>query len=953
MSMRKKEGMRRTVAHLHSAQCTNAVIIVACAVVCLLLNQVASPRHVDARIKAIEQVADLHRAFQNPPDDSKVMMRWWWLGPAVSKPEIEREMRLMKEAGIGGFEVQPVYPVALDDASNGIKTLPFLSDDFIDALRFTNARAREIGLRFDLTLGSGWPYGGPTVPIDQAAGRLRVERVNIPEGSRRAPLPSIGAGEKLLAVFAAQAIDKSIIAGTLREITDIRDGAAILPEGTSAPLQVQFFIAGRTGMQVKRPAVGAEGFVLDHLSREAVDNYLHRVGDRLMSAFDAGPPRAVFCDSLEVYNSDWSNDFLEEFQKRRGYDLKPQLPALVNDLGRQSAAVRHDWGQTLTELLNERFLQPLQEWSRKHRALFRVQCYGTPPATLSSNRYADLSEGEGHRWKSLSATRWASSANHLFGRPVTSSETWTWLHSPSFRATPLDIKAEADRHFLQGVNQLIGHGWPYTAPGVEYPGWRFYAAGVFNDKNPWWIVMPDVSKYLQRVSYLLRQGEPTNDIAIYLPNDDAWASLANGNVNLIDALRLRLGPDLIPAVLESGYGFDFIDGDVLKQLGRIEKGSLRLASNNYRIVILPNVEQIPAETLKILAAFAQTGGTLIATRRAPVLSPGFQTKPADHQQISEMSNALFDGPTAKGRLVKDESGELARVLAAALKPDVALAPAVADIGFIHRSTSDAEIYFIANTGNERRRARATFRVEGMNPEWWDPMNGEARPATVAGRGTGGVSIDIDLEAYDSRVLVFSRGTIPAIALVTAPAPVPIDLSQGWQVSFGETGSPVKMDTLRSWTDDERTRYYSGLAFYEKSFVIPDSFLKNGIRARLDFGESKPLHVAENPRVPAMQALLEGPVREAAVVTLNGRRAGSVWCPPYSIDVTDYLKSGANKLRLIVANTAINYMAGHALPDYRLLNLRYGERFQPQDMDKVQPQPSGLLGKIRLIAGKPE
>jgi hypothetical protein len=100
----------------------------------------------------------------------------------------------------------------------------------------------------------------------------------------------------------------------------------------------------------------------------------------------------------------------------------------------------------------------------------------------------------------------------------------------------------------------------------------------------------------------------------------------------------------------------------------------------------------------------------------------------------------------------------------------------------------------------------------------------------------------------------------------------------------------------------------------------------------------------------MRALLDGPVREAAVVTVNGRHAGSVWCPPYSIDVTDYLKGGENKLRITVGNTAINYMAGHALPDYRLLNLRYGERFQPQDMDKIQPVPSGLLGRIRLSTG---
>src|ERR1044072_619016 len=119
-----------------------------------------------------QSLTDLKRMFQNPPPDSRIMMRWWWFGPSVTKSEIEREMRLMKEGGIGGFEVQPVYPLALDSVNSGIKTLPFLSDEFIDALRFTSEKARELGLRFDLTLGSGWPFGGPTVSISNAAGRV-------------------------------------------------------------------------------------------------------------------------------------------------------------------------------------------------------------------------------------------------------------------------------------------------------------------------------------------------------------------------------------------------------------------------------------------------------------------------------------------------------------------------------------------------------------------------------------------------------------------------------------------------------------------------------------------------------------------------------------------------------------------------------------------------------------
>ena len=390
-------------------------------------------------------------------------------------------------------------------------------------------------------------------------------------------MPDIGIGEKLLAVFLARTQNETIPHEYLREITEIKDGAVWLPAGLAGPHEVLFFISSRTGMQVKRPAIGSEGYVLNHLDRNATDNYLKNVGDRLMQAFStngSNRPYAIFCDSLEVYGQDWTPDLLDEFKKRRGYDLKPYLPALVMDIGPDTTKIRRDWGLTLTELLNERFLTPLHSWSKQNRTLFRIQNYGVPAATISSNAYNDLSEGEGSQWKTLRASRWAASANHLYGRPVTSSETWTWLHSPVFRATPLDLKAEADRHFLQGINQLIGHGWPYTAPGVEYPGWRFYAAGVYNEKNPWWPVMPDVSLYLQRLSYLLRQGQPANDVALYMPNDDAWAHFSNGNIHMIEILREIVGPQVIPKILESGYNLDFFDDDSLKQAGRVEKDSL-------------------------------------------------------------------------------------------------------------------------------------------------------------------------------------------------------------------------------------------------------------------------------------------------------------------------------------------------------------------------------------------
>ncbi|MCM3881055.1 MAG: hypothetical protein ND807_13180, partial [Vicinamibacterales bacterium] len=841
-------------------------------------------------------IDQLRQSFLSPPPDSRIMMRWWWFGPTVTHAQLERELRLMREGGIGGVEIQPVYPVVLDDAARGISTLPFLSDGFIGALRFAGDKARELGLRVDLTVGSGWPYGGPQVSIDHAAGKLRVERVMVP-ASLRVAVPSIGAGEKLLAVFLAPAT----------ELTDIGNGFVVLPAG-AVGREVLFFISSRSGMMVKRPAVGAEGYVLNHFDRNALDQYLKTVGDRLLEAFPADRPYAVFADSLEVYESDWTADFLEEFKTRRGYDLKPHLPALVTDSAPNAATLRHDWGQTLTELLTERFVEPMQEWARRNRTRFRFQGYGTPPAALSSNAHVDLPEGEGAQWKALSSTRWASSVSHAYGRPVTSSETWTWLHSPVFRASPLDLKAEADLHFLQGVNQLIGHGWPYTAEGVEYPGWRFYAAAVFNDKNPWWLVMPDVSLYLQRISFLMRQGTPVNDVAIYLPTDDAWAHFAPGRVNMIETLRERIGPAVVSKVLEAGFGFDFVDDE-----------ALRASSAMHRVVIVPGVERMPSETLRALETFARAGGVVIATRRLPESAP----------------SGLFEGPGAPAHFVRDEA-DLGSTLGRLMKSDVELSAGAADIGFVHRHTDAADIYFLANTANTPRSVDATFRLPATNGESWDPIRGTVAPLDVREAPAGRTAVTLDFEPYGSRVLVFSTqkrsGRASAARRIPARppvAPTSVDLSTGWTVSFGADGPPVAFDSLRSWTDNPATRYFSGLATYAKNIEVPAAMLRSLRRVRIEFGNGTP--VPPQPLRNGMQAWLDAPVREAAVVYVNDRRVGSVWCPPYSLDVTDFVRPGANSLRIVVANLAINHMAGQALPSYRLLNLRYGSRFDPQDM----------------------
>ncbi|HYE74198.1 MAG TPA: glycosyl hydrolase, partial [Blastocatellia bacterium] len=340
-------------------------------------------------------------------------------------------------------------------------------------------------------------------------------------------------------------------------------------------------------------------------------------------------------------------------------------------------------------------------------------------------------------------------------------------------------------------------------------------------------------------------------------------------------------------------------------------------------------------------------GIVIATRRKPALAPGFKSTESEQQQINEISRRLFDGATAKGHLVADEK-TLGAKLNSLFQPDVAFSSGKADLGFIHRRTPEAEIYFIANTSSTKQQVKATFRVKGLNPEIWDTFTGRVSPVIIQGNEAGGFMTLLDLAPYDSRVIVFTKRTLPGEASLFAlnSSGTPIDLSNGWRVSFGEKGQPTSINDLRSWTENEETLYYSGTATYEKEFTFPENLLTPGRSAVLDFGEGQAIEPTRLTN--GMRAWYEGPVREAAVVYINGERAGSVWRPPYRLDIAKFLKPGQNQIKVIVGNTAINHMAGRKLPDYKLLILRYGDRFQPQDMDKVKPLPSGLTGKIQLI-----
>ena len=470
----------------------------------------------------------------------------------------------------------------------------------------------------------------------------------------------------------------------------------------------------------------------------------------------------------------------------------------------------------------------------------RSQTYGIPPVTLSSNALVDLPEGEGSQWRALHPRRAGRHRPAIStARPVTSSETWTWLHSPVFRATPLDMKAEADLHFLQGVNQLIGHGWPYSPPEAGEPGWRFYAAAVFNDHNPWWLVMPDIALYLQRVSFLLRQGT-AGERCRRVPADGR-------RVRRVHA-RPRFGqpgdgaadrPDRDSA--DPGRGLQL----------RFHRrcGASRKVGVPYRILVLPGVERIPLATLEKITKCGRDGDCDAA---APSLAPGLKEPETDTPKIRELARGCgwLRTRRSSARRCTRRSRRMWR--------------SAPEIGFVHRKLAFAEIYFLANTSNHPVQSTAKFRVRGMQA-----ASGTRSRARSHGRGN---PLALDLAPYESRV----RGVLEgARAGAARPRRVRADRPERRMEGDVPDGDR-EMNALHSWTES-RPFFRAGdvredcdAAATAKRRHLPEFRRRNAggaRRARAGTG---------------MRAMLDGPVRDAAVVYVNGKRAGAVWCAPFEV-----------------------------------------------------------------------
>jgi hypothetical protein len=296
--------------------------------------------------------------------------------------------------------------------------------------------------------------------------------------------------------------------------------------------------------------------------------------------------------------------------------------------------------------------------------------------------------------------------------------------------------------------------------------------------------------------------------------------------------------------------------------------------------------------------------------------------------------------------IQDES-RLSASLSQSLEPDFTTMPKISAIGFIHRKLENGELYFLANTSNQPQRFTAHFRSARNHAELWNAFSGESHALPRS------QDMEFQLAPYESRLVFFSDTGIPSEPAEPSVPVKTVNFSADWQIALEDApDNSVPMHSLTSWENMPQRQFYSGKATYRKQLTLSTSDLHRGSSLTLNFGEGSPIPLPDPPPAFNMRAYLESPIRDAGQVFVNGKAAGYVWHPPFEVNITPFVHAGSNEIKVLVGNTAINTLAGHPLPDYRLLNARYGVRFIPQDMDNLKPLPSGMLGPVTLIESRP-
>ncbi|MDD3080073.1 MAG: glycosyl hydrolase [Paludibacter sp.] len=840
--------------------------------------------------------------------------RWWWMGSAVDTANLRYNLDEYARTGLGTVEITPIYGVQHNDANE----IPFLSGKWMKMLSFTESVNNHLGIQTDMNTGTGWPFGGPQVTEEDAASKMLVREYKKQGGSlfSETIVPVEKDQQKVARLQRLMAYNGTKVVNLTSQVNASEKINWKVPKGNWTIIAV---FNGKTFQKVKRAAPGGEGYVMDHFSSKAVKNYL----SRFEKAFDISGtayPHNFFNDSYEVYGADWTEDFFEQFETRRGYKLENYLPLFLSKTRTdETRRIVADYRETISDLLLENFTRQWTDWAHSHGSKTRNQAHGSPGNLIDLYATVDVPEIEGFGLSDfgirglrkdsltrkndseLSMLKYASSAAHIAGKQYVSSETFTWL-TEHFRTSLSQCKPDLDLMFVAGVNHMNFHGTAYSPREAAWPGWKFYASIDMSPTNTIWQDAPALMEYITRCQSFLQSGNPDNDFLVYLPVYDVWNNQEGRFFQFTIHQMEKLMPEFIHVVhsiYSNGYDVDYISDKFILS-ARCEQGQIVTESGaRYMALILPSVDKMPEPVLKHLVDLVVQGAKIAVIGNYPNDVPGFAKLKCRRKVFDKsLKKIVLTTDFSTTQINKFQKGfvitgtDYRKTLdAIGVQPEEIITKY--GLHAIRRSDETGYHYFVSALKPDDTDAWISLSVPVKSVEIFDPMTGETGKALTRIQN-GKMQVYLQLKSGASLILkTFTDKDIQLTHWKYTGAKVQnMPLVRPWTLSFVQSEPQIadtfRLDTLTSWTnlENEKLKVNGGTGVYETTFDLD----------RVD--ESR------------MYLLNLGDVRESARVSVNGQNAGVVWAAPFECNIGKYLKPGENKLRIEVTNLPANRIADY-------------------------------------------
>jgi len=936
-----------------------------------------------AFLQAPALAGPLEDGFHTPPVEARPRFRWWWPGDAVTDEELRREVKLMGDTGFAGAEIASFTPnfVALTPDEK-LRVNQYAEPSFFAHVRTAGDAAKALGLSLDYTLGSSWPSGGgfaipPELAFTELAmGRTEVKggqagpiKLTIPKRTRRLGAlnfldarvkdPKVAdwgkrldARARTVAVVAVKGSAPTlqpaapgamgltltpwrdvVTAGSLDPLSSVVLTDKLREDGTldwtPPPGDWQIFVFRQYASDLGVLGAAGQGpqLILDHMNPKAFAAHAARVGDPL----GKDPPglRSTFVDSLELMQDiQWGPELLNEFKKRRGYDLTPYLPFVVQpgwmqawnehwsppyfDTSASDLAerVRTDYRRTVSNMMIEGFIQPFVAWNHAHGLKAKFQAHGGAFDTIRGYGIVDIPEtedlpGEGDPL----FTRIARSAAHLYGRPLVSAESLAWKDRP-FDVTPDEMRRRVDALMAGGVNSMILHGFNYRFHAEDWPGWHAFQPSPFaggfssmiNESNPIWPAVKPLAAYIGRLQSVMQAGEAVVPVAYFYGRYGYYVGIEDNGAGKQAAEK---------AFLANGYDYDRINPDSIAR-ARVEgKQLVSQGGQRYSVLVLPPIDGIRADTAEAIARSAKAGLPVFFTDRAPSRDEGL----ADARSRDARVRKAVAAALKAGAKVVPAASIPDSLRTAAIPANLRFAGDASDLVFVQRRIEGRTATFVHNRGEAARQVSISLTgIGGVSR--WNAMDGSITPisARIAGEGT---DVPVTLAPGESALLLLDPKAQP----VNVPPPVVVGSmtlpADGWQLSVDghSARKPYSHDfglvTLKDWQQVPEVARFAGSGTYKRSIMVDAGWLTRGTKFVLDLGE----------------------VHDIATVAINGRSLTPIFSAPFRVDVTGLLHAGRNDLSVTVANVPNNGLLDPNDPTYK----------------KLKPAPAGWSGPVRLEA----